>query len=100
MTRESDRETPVVKTVASRGKGIDELLDLILRHKDYLAQKGKLESKRRENLLKQINELVNNRLEHKFWTAEKKSLLDEKIAAISGREITPYDFVDGLFTDK
>ena len=100
MTRESDRETPVIKTVASRGKGVDELLDFIFRHKEYLAQKGKLESKRRENLLKQINELVNNRLEHKFWTAEKKSLLDEKIAAISAREITPYDFVDGLFTDK
>ncbi len=97
MTKDRDRETPVVKTVASRGKGIDELLEFIFMHREYLSKKGKLESKRRENLLKQINELVNDRLEHKFWTAEKKSLLDDKIAGISGREITPYDFVDGLF---
>jgi LAO/AO transport system kinase len=100
MTRESDREIPVIKTVASRGKGIDELLDFIFRHKEYLEQKGKLENKRKENLIKQINELVNNRLEHKFWTTEKRNSLDEQITKISGRDITPYDFVDELFSEK
>jgi len=97
MTRESDREIPVVKTVASRNKGIDELYDFILRHKLYLETKGKLELKRKENLLKQINELVNNKLEHKFWTDSRKEMLDKQISKISQREVTPYDFVDELF---
>ena len=98
MTRESDREIPVLKTVASRNKGIDELYDFIMLHKKYLEEKGKLQLKRKENLIKQINELVNNKLENKFWTEERKSLLDKEIAKISEREVTPYDFVDELFT--
>ncbi len=100
MTRESDREVPVIKTVASKNKGIDELYDFIIRHKDYLNKKGKLELKRKENLIKQINELVNNKLEHKFWTAGRKKLLDKTISKISEREVTPYDFVDELFAEK
>lgn len=98
MTRESDREIPVLKTVASRNKGIDDLYDFIMLHKKYLEEKGKLQLKRRENLIKQINELVNNKLENKFWTDERKALLDKEIAKISEREVTPYDFVDELFT--
>lgn len=97
MTKESDREIPVVKTVASKNKGIDELNDFIIRHKEYLEKNGKLSQKRKENLIKQINELVNNKLENKFWTSERKSRLESKLDKISEREVTPYDFVDELF---
>lgn len=97
MTMDSDREVPVFKTVATKNKGIDELLDAILKHKEYLQSNGKFEEKRKENLLKQIGELVNGKLEHKFWTKEKKELLEREITNISGREVTPYDFVDELF---
>lgn len=97
MTMDSDREVPVFKTVATKNQGIDELLNAILNHKEYLQSNGKFEEKRKENLLKQIGELVNGRLENKFWTKEKKELLESEIKNISGRELTPYDFVDELF---
>lgn len=97
MSKESDRAVPVVKTVASQNKNVDELYKYILMHKEYLQKNGKLEKKRKENLLKQINELVNSKLEHKFWTKEKKSSLEGKMDKISKRELTPYDFVDELF---
>lgn len=97
MTKESDRQIPVIKTVASKNKGIDELLEFIVMHKKYLESNGKLIQKRKENLLKQINELVNNKLENKFWTTEKKNTLNNRLDEISSREVTPYDFVDELF---
>jgi len=97
MTKDSDRETPVVKTVASQNKGVDELIDFILMHKEYLEKKGRLAEKRKENLIKQINELVNNRLENRFWSSQRKELLDKMIDKIAGRVINPYDFVDELF---
>jgi LAO/AO transport system kinase len=97
MTRESDREIPVVKTTASQYKGIDELYNFVMMHKEYLEKKGKLEQKRKEHLVKQINELVNNRLENKFWTNDKKAALETSLDKISKREVTPYDFVDELF---
>jgi LAO/AO transport system kinase len=97
MTKENDRQVPVVKTIATQNKGAGELYDFILMHKQYLESKGKLLEKRKENLLKQINELVNNKLENKFWTEENRKILESNIEKISIREITPYDFVDDLF---
>ena len=97
MTKDSDRQIPVIKTVASQNKGIKELLEFIVMHKDYLESKGKLAEKRKEHLVKQINELVNNKLENKFWTNDKKNSLENSLEQISKREMTPYDFVDSLF---
>ena len=83
-----------------KNKGIVDMYDFIIRHKDYLKKKDKLVIKRKENLIKQINELVNNKLENKFWTSERKKMLDNKLSKISEREVTPYDFVDELFNEK
>lgn len=94
---EDDFPVAVLKTIGTKNKGTEELLEAILRHKEFLKKKGKLEAKRKENLLKQINELVQNRLQYDFWQDGRKELLEEKIEKISRREITPYDFVEDLF---
>jgi LAO/AO transport system kinase len=96
MSRESDREVPVVKTVASEDKGIDELYKYIILHKEELEAKGRLVEKRKEHILKQVNELVSSKLEDKFWSQEKKQLLESKIEKILTRELTPYDAADEL----
>jgi LAO/AO transport system kinase len=96
--KESDTwDTRVVKTIGTQNKGIDDLLTEIIRHKTYLESNGLLLAKRKENLLKQINELVNNKLEFKFWTEERKKVLDKNIDSIISRKSNPYDFVDELF---
>jgi LAO/AO transport system kinase len=100
MTKDSDRQIPVVKTVATQNKGIDELYEFIMMHKKYLESKGMLEKKRKEHLVKQINELINSKLENKFWTSERKKSLETNLEKISKREITPYDFVDDLFAKR
>lgn len=102
LKKRKDESFPisVVKTIGTQNKGTEELFDAIILHKKHLETNGKLAAKRRENLLKQINELVNNKLEHKFWQGEKKKLLEENIDKITKRELTPYDFVDELFEGK
>ena len=96
--KETDNwETKVVKTIGTQNKGIDDLLNEIIRHKTYLESNGLLLAKRKENLMKQINELVNNKLEVKFWTEERKKVLDKNIDGIINRKSNPYDFVEDLF---
>ena len=90
-------ETKVVKTIGTQNKGIDDLLAEIIRHKAHLETNGLLQAKRKENLMKQINELVNNKLEVKFWTEERKKVLDKNIDGIINRKSNPYDFVEDLF---
>jgi LAO/AO transport system kinase len=97
MKETDNRETKVVKTIGTQNKGIDDLLAEIMSHKAYLESNGLLLAKRRENLMKQINELVNNKLEVKFWTEERKKVLDKNIDGIISRKSNPYDFVDELF---
>jgi LAO/AO transport system kinase len=65
MKKSDDWETKVVKTIGLQNKGIDELFDEIVRHKTYLESNGKMLAKRKENLIKQINELVNNKFENR-----------------------------------
>lgn len=100
MKIDDDREVKVVKTVGTQNKGIDELYNEILKHKEYLEKKGKLEMKRKEHLTKQINELVISKLESKFWTPELKNSLTQNIEKISKREESPYDFVEKLFKNN
>lgn len=73
LKSKDDIEPKVLKTIGSQNKGIDELLDEILNYKGYLETNGRLYEKRKSNLLKQVNELVNNKLEGKFWNDEKRN---------------------------
>jgi len=97
MKETDDWDVKVVKTVGLQNKGIDELYKEIERHKTYLEKNGKLHEKRKENLIKQINELVNNKLENKFWTSERKKELEKNLEDIINRQSNPYDFVEELF---
>jgi LAO/AO transport system kinase len=99
MKESDDWEVKVIKTVGTQNKGIEDLYKEILRHKHYLESNGKLISKRKENLIKQVNELVNNKLEKKFWSDERKKHLNNKISEIIQRGSNPYDFVEELFRE-
>lgn len=97
MKETDDWDVKVVKTIGLQNKGIDSLYNEIVRHKTYLEQNGKLHTKRKENLIKQINELVNDKLENKFWTDKRKKELEVNLENIINRKSNPYDFVEELF---
>jgi LAO/AO transport system kinase len=83
----------VLKTVGSLNKGIEELFEEIIRHRDHLVVSGFLKIKRIENLRNKIFELVNNRLHVKFWDNSRKEILDRKIKEMYERQLDPYTFV-------
>lgn len=99
MKETDDWDVKVVKTIGLQNKGTDILYNEIIRHKAYLEKNGKLHEKRKENLIQQINELVNEKLENKFWTDKRKKELEENLEKIINRESNPYDFVEELFKE-
>lgn len=99
MKESDDWEVKVIKTVGTQNMGIEDLYREILRHKEYLESNGKLVDKRKENLIKQVNELVNSKLEKRFWSEERKKYLNNKIDEIIKRGSNPYDFAEELFRD-
>jgi LAO/AO transport system kinase len=99
MKETDDWDVKVVKTIGLQNKGTDILYNEIIRHKAYLEKNGKLHEKRKENLIQQINELVNEKLENKFWTDKRKKGLEANLEKIINRESNPYDFVEDLFKE-
>lgn len=89
----------VLKTIGSQNKGIDELFNEIITHKEHLQKSGYIDVKRKEQLTKKIFDLVNNKLELSFWNEKRKSELSDKIGLISKRESDPYTFVNNIIRE-
>jgi LAO/AO transport system kinase len=53
-----DWRTPVVRTVASRGDGIPELVDCLAAHRDWLHESGRLETRRRDRARAEIEAIA------------------------------------------
>ena len=89
----------VVKAVANEGTGIPEIAATVARHRDFLERSGGLAARRRRRLEGRIRELIDDRLNVGFWTAERARLLTEKLESALLRRSTPYDVARELVED-
>lgn len=95
----SEWNPDVVKTIASEGKGIEEVAAKIADHRAYLEQSGVLIQKRRARIERRIRELVADRLRIDFWSDERKELLHARMNAVMSQHSTPYDLARELITN-
>jgi LAO/AO transport system kinase len=92
----SDREPPVLMTVASLGKGITELADAFEDHLRHLTASGGLERRRRHRLEQRLDDLVRERLWHEYLSRVPVSRRDESLAALTERRLTPHQAAERL----
>jgi LAO/AO transport system kinase len=76
---------PIVKTEASRGEGIEELVEKIAEHRAFIEEQGTLAERRRRNLMNEVMALAAARqrrnLEGQVRDDESvRELLDEVVA--------------------
>jgi LAO/AO transport system kinase len=76
---------PIVRTEASRGEGIDELVEKLAEHREHIRAEGTLEDRRRRNLMNEVMALAAIRLRRKLEESVRedpsvKELLDEVVA--------------------
>ncbi len=85
-----DWKVPIVKTVASEGKGIAELLEAIEAHRSYVEESGTLEERRARNLRSEVLGLAAARMRREL---ELRIAEDESVArlleSVVRREIDP-----------
>lgn len=88
--RDHDENTwlpPIIKTIASEYKGVEELYHNILEHREYLSKNDLLHKKREIRFKNRIKDLISNQLKKELWTKERNNILNEKIKMIfDGRE--------------
>ena len=96
MRESSDGWTiPVLLTTAVRAEGIEELVNAIEQHRDFLKSSRLLEAKHKERIRKRIKDIVNQRIEGILWQNEDiKKLVEKYLADSGGSPDTPYTLAD------
>jgi LAO/AO transport system kinase len=89
-------QPPIVKTVASRSEGIDDVVAAIDRHHEWLAESGRLDEKRRLRAADEIEAIAVTTLRERMGDLRGGSLLDELAAKVVAGDLDPYTAADKL----
>ncbi len=82
---------PVLRTVAAKAEGIDEVVASLDRHADYLQTSGKLVERRRKRLRDRVVEVVERTLQKRLWQdAGTSEWLSERIPALESGSTNPF----------
>jgi len=88
---------PINRTIASKGIGIEAVVDSIEEHKKYLEETGKLAEKRKQRTKSEVTAMLNDRvnryIDEKVISTKE---FDDKIMAMQTRSIEPYSVVDEI----
>lgn len=92
-----DWSPPIVRTVATRGEGIEDLRTRIAQHRAYLEKSGRLREKRQRRLEAQILEIAERRLREQVLLPHTDSpRFRDMLELVVARRLDPYTVVDSL----
>ena len=96
----SDAWSPdVVKTIAQEGKGIEEVAELIDRHRSYASTSKLLQARRSHRVVDRVKELVETTLHVDLWTKDRLQHIHEEAPRVLNHLRTPYDIADEVILD-
>jgi LAO/AO transport system kinase len=89
---------PIVATVATAGKGVDELHAAIGRHRAFLAEGGRLEAKRAARLRDELHLVVAERLRRRAESLVGVGDRRQLEEAVVARQLDPWTAADRILT--
>lgn len=88
---------PIVRTVAVRGEGIEELVDALADHRAHVTETGELAERRRRRALHGVREIALGRVRDRFTRlGGDDPVLDDLANRVEARELDPYTAADQL----
>jgi LAO/AO transport system kinase len=92
-------QPPVIKTVATERRGIDELLGSIMEHRRHLTSGGQLDKKRKERIARDITALIEDNLA-RFVCEQMKELqaAESMIDRVYRRKDDPYSCAERMMS--
>jgi LAO/AO transport system kinase len=95
----SDWRPPIVKTVASRGEGFEELWEAVGAHRAFLETDGRLAARRTKRIRDELRAIVVERLYEQAGAVCAGERFDELAAAVEAREVDPYSAAESLLPE-
>jgi LAO/AO transport system kinase len=90
--------TPVVKTVATTGDGVDELLETIVRHREHLKSSGVSEQRKRRVEDEVVSAIREKAADYIIDSLRSSKQLEETVVRVMNLEKDPYTAVDDLLS--
>jgi LAO/AO transport system kinase len=91
---------PIVKTVASRGEGFEELWEALNSHRSFLESDGRLAARRRKRTREELRSILVERLYERAGQICSGPQFDELAARIEAREVDPYSAAESLLAES
>lgn len=90
ITHADDEWIPdVIKSVATSGDGIDNVVTAVMKHHDHMDRLGLLEKRRAIRERVRVEQLVQRMIHSTFWTPERLTQLENQLPALLRRELSP-----------
>lgn len=89
-------QPPVIKTVATKGTGMNELVEAIWRHREYLVSANILEQRNRERLVTEFDHLLKQQLLLNWHKKHSKREIESALQRVYSRQVSPRQAVDEL----
>ncbi len=93
---ESIWQIPVQETVALEGKGVPELIDQVLAHKNHLQESGDWLKRERVRSQREMEGLLQAQLMAQVQAAVPQTIQEQLITAVAERRLDPYTAVSRL----
>jgi len=90
------RGPPVLKTTATRGEGIDELVDAIAEHRQYLETSGLLARHKEDDARHQVLGIARQIILERIRQSTPEEALDALVARVAARELDPHTAAEEL----
>jgi LAO/AO transport system kinase len=91
-----DWRPPILSTVASRGEGIDEVVEELDKHRTWLEETGNLRASRRRRAADEIEAIALTSLRERMGDLRAGRGLDELAERVVAGELDPYAAADAL----
>ncbi len=91
-----DWRPPVVLATASTGQGIDELVEALDKHRDWLTANGDLARRRRRRASSEIEAIALDELRSRIGDLGRGHRLDELAGQVADGHLDPYSAADSL----
>jgi LAO/AO transport system kinase len=87
---------PIVKTVAVRGEGLDQVIEAVDKHRAWLERSGELERRRRRRVRDEIEAIAVVALRERFADIHGDARLDTLVGRVLSGEFDPYAAADEI----
>jgi LAO/AO transport system ATPase len=87
---------PIVKTVASRSEGVDDVIKAIQKHRGWMEEHGELGRRRRIRAAAEIEAIALGTVRQKFGQVHGSAALDEAATRVVDGRTDPYSAADQL----